>query len=428
MRAEWLARLALITACVVLAAQPSPAGAHAEKDVAVGVGQSVPVDLPEEARDVVLSNPGVAEAIVRTSRTAFIVGQKRGRASAVFVAADGRRILTLNISVERDLRPAAALIRRLVPGSAIRLASAEDSIVLSGTVAAPSDAVRCADIAARFVESRDKVLNLIDVRQGEQVLLKVTVAEVSRTALRRIGSDILHARSSGGRVLAASQSAFTATGGLAEAVADAATGMLSPGNGAALLLGLGHASSVSASAVIQALERTGELRILAEPALTSVSGETANFLAGGEFPVPIGGEAGQPTIQFKPFGVGLAFTPVVLGEGRVSLKIATEVSELSTEGAVVSNGISVPGLKVRRASATVELAQGKSLVLAGMLSDTTRRSRDRLPMLADLPVIGELLGSRDFQNASSELVIIVTPHLVAGTDRQRLAVPTGGQQ
>jgi pilus assembly protein CpaC len=381
------------------------------------------IELPRDVAEVVISNPAVVEAVVRTARRVHLLGQQIGHTSAVFVGHDGARILSLDITVERDLAPVAAAIRRLVPAARVRLESVNDNIVLTGTAPSPLDASRIADIAGRFAAKRDQVLNMLDVEAKEQVLLKVTVAEMNRSVIRRLGVDIRDALTVGNVAIAkVAENGFPVTGNLvAGAVADGLGVTAAPAG----LTAVGGWSNghVGVAAIIEMLERNGLARTLAEPNLTSISGETADFLAGGEYPVPVGSEKEQTTIAFKPFGVKLSFTPVVLSEGRISLKVATEVSELTSEGAVSINAISIPALKVRRASSTLELPSGGALVMAGLISSQTRKSVEGVPGMRDLPVLGQLFRSDDFIRAETEMVVIVTPYLVAAAGRPDLRLP-----
>jgi pilus assembly protein CpaC len=406
--------------------KPSLAQPATAQSLTVGLDKSVQIDLLADVREISISDPAVVEAVVRTARRVNLIGQKIGQATASFVGADGRNVLTLDISVERDLAPVAAMIRRLIPKADVRLEAMNDNIVLSGNVGSPLDATRIADIAGRFVSKREQVLNMLNVEAKEQVLLRVIVVEMNRSIIRRLGVDIREALASGNvAAVKIAESAFPVTAGTVPAIGfGAVTGALR-GAGAGEVVGVGWGNGKARiDAVLQALERNGLARILAEPNLTSVSGETAKFLAGGEYPVPVGGsERDGPSVIFKPFGVGLSFTPVVLSAGRISLQIETEVSELSNEGAVTVNDISVPALRVRRASSTLELPSGGSLVMAGLISSQTRRNVDGLPGLRNLPVLGALFRSEEFVRSETELVVIVTPVLVGAAAETKLSVP-----
>ncbi len=398
----------------------------AGRPVTVGLNKSVLIELPGDVREVVISDPRIVEAVVRKTRRVHLLGQQVGQATASFIARDGTPLMTLDISVERDLAPVAAMIHRLIPSADVRLEAMNDNIVVTGSVANPLDAVRIADIAGRFVAKREQVLSMLNVEAKEQVLLKVSVVEMNRSVIRRLGVDIKEALASGNfTAVKIAESAFPVSGAtVAGAALDSVTGALSsPGSGNVLAASWGNGKA-RIDAVIQALERNGLARTLAEPNLTSVSGETAKFLAGGEYPVPTGSDRDGTTITFKPFGVGLSFTPVVLSAGRISLQIATEVSELTNDGAVSVNNISIPALRVRRASSTLELPSGGSLVMAGLISSQTRKNVDGLPGLRNLPVLGALFESEDFVRSETELVVIVTPVLVRGTDGLALSAPS----
>ena len=432
---------ALILAALCMAGAASGralAQTDAEERLAMAAGQgsrvmkvelnkSRLIELPRDVGEVIISNPAIVEAVVRTPRRVHLLGQQIGDTSAVFVGRDGTRLLALDITVERDLAPVAAAIRRLVPAANVRLELVNDNIVVSGTAPTPLDASRVVDIAARFTPKREQVLNMLDVEAKEQVLLRVTVAEVNRSAIRRLGVDLRDALLTGNFAVAkVIQNGFPVTGGLvAGALADSAGNWIAAAPSGVTGVGGWSNGKGGVAAIVEMLERNGLARTLAEPNLTSVSGETADFLAGGEYPVPVGSEkdSSGTTIAFKPFGVKLSFTPVVLSEGRISLKVATEVSELTSEGAVSVNTISIPALRVRRASSTLELPSGGSLVMAGLISSQMRKSIEGVPGMRDLPVLGTLFRSNDFIRSESEMVVIATPYLVGTSARQDLRLP-----
>ncbi len=406
------------------------AAAEAEtRPLKVGLNKSALVELPGDVREVVISDPAVVEAVVRTARRVHLLGQQIGQATASFIGPDGHPMLTLDVSVERDLSPVAAMIRRLMPDANVQLEAINDNIVVSGSVASPLDASRIADIAGRFVSKREQVLNIVNVEAKEQVLLRVNVVEMNRSVIRRLGVDLRQALSTGTITAAKlSEAAFPVSGGTISSLGlqTVTNALAGTGSGEVAAVGWGNGTA-RIDAILQALERNGLARTLAEPNLTSVSGETAKFLAGGEYPVPVGSDSQGKSITFKPFGVSLSFTPVVLSAGRISLQIETEVSELTTEGAVTVDQISIPALRVRRASSTLELPSGGSLVMAGLISSQTRRNVDGLPGLRNLPVLGPLFRSEDFVRSETELVVIVTPVLVRAAEESALATPGSGE-
>ena len=395
------------------------------RPVMVGLNKSIAISLPGDVREVVISDPDIVEAVVRTTRRVHLLGQKVGQATASFIGRDGRQMMTLDVSVERDLAPVSALIKRLIPASDVRLESINDNIVVMGSVTNPLDAARIADIAGRFVPTRDQVLNMLDVKAKEQVLLRVKVVEMNRSVIQRLGVDVRGALASGNvAIVEIAETGFPITSNTVPAVAFAAVTEALQGTGSGDVFGASWGNrNVRVDALLQALERNGLSRTLAEPNLTSVSGETAKFLAGGEYPVPVGSDRDGTKITFKPFGVSLSFTPVVLSEGRISLQIETEVSELTNEGAVTVSEIAIPALRVRRASSTLEMPSGGALVMAGLISSQTRSNVDGLPGLRKLPVIGALFRSDEFVRSETELVVIVTPLLVSATGESALSVP-----
>lgn len=389
------------------------------RTLTIGLNKMASLNLPDDAAEVMISDPAVVDAVVKTMRQVNLIGRQNGQATAIFMGHNGKPILTLDLVVERDLAPVEAAIRRLVPNAHVHLEMLNDNIVLTGTVPTPLDATNIADIAGRFVSKREQVLNMLSVETKEQVLLRVTVTEMNRSVLRRLGVDIQDTLAAGSfSAVKIAQNAFPVTGGM---VATAALDTMEASSAGQVLSLSGTRGNHQIDALIQALEREGLARTLAEPNLTSVSGETANFLAGGEYPVPTGNDKDGTTITFKPFGVSLAFTPVVLSDGRISLKVATEMSELTSDGAVTMNNIAIPALKVRRASSTLELPSGGSMVMAGLLSRQTRRNAEGLPGLKQLPVLGTLFRSDDFVRSETELVVIVTPYLVRPVAKATLA-------
>lgn len=397
------------------------------KSIVLPLNKAAIVDLPHAAADVLVSQPGVVDAVVRSPRRVYLLGLSVGETNAFFFDAQGRQILNLEIQVERDLDALTDLLRRVMPDSRITAEAINDNVVLRGTVQTSAQATNAAEIAARLVGDPLKVITLIGVRQPEQVMLKVRVVEMQRQLTKQLGIS-----TSGSITLDNATLEF------------AARNALMPGGGFAgdgAFPNIGSQNRGSLEAAFQALETNGLVRILAEPNLTAVSGESAKFLAGGEFPVPVGQDDNGITIEFKEFGVGLGFSPVVLDKGRISLKIATEVSEITTEnsflvpGGIVPDGqggftttgnLAIPGLSVRRANTTVELPSGGSLVMAGLLQQDMRQTIEGVPGLKDTPVLGQLFRSRSFENNETELVIIVTPYLVNPTHESRLTDPAAG--
>jgi pilus assembly protein CpaC len=385
--------------------------------VALGVGKSVVIDLPRDVKDVLVADPKVANAVVRTARRAYIIGSTVGQTNVFFFDHSGQQIIGLDIAVTRNLNGLRAAIKQALPQLDIRVEGLGDGVVLLGTASSPAEAHTAFDLASRLVDDGRKVVNGITVHGRDQVMLKVTVAEVQRDIIKQLGINLSGQFGSGASVLKFNtDNPFTATG---QPLSDTS---FSPTFGS---------GTNSVTATIRAMERAGVIRTLAEPSLTAISGESSNFLAGGEFPVPAGRTCGadgrcEDRIEWKKFGVGLSFTPIVLGAGRISLKIMTEVSELSTEGAVQMAGLTIPSLRTRRAETTVEIPSGGALAMAGMIQEQTKQQINGIPALMQLPVLGTLFKSRDFVNRQTELVVIVTPYIVRAVAQRQLSRPDDG--
>lgn len=442
-------RFAILLAALAVMAAPAFAGgsaprvinvstrgaAHSEH-ITLGLDKAALVQLDADARDVLVSNPAVVDAVVRSPRRIFLLAQKTGQTNAFFFDAAGHQILTIDIRVERDVTDLAAMIHNDLPTSNIHVAALNDNIVLTGTVENAADSTRAQDLAGRFAGDQTKVANLLKIDTNEQVMLKVRIAEVQRSIAKQFGVNV-----EGGLVAAGVPMALTTSNpyGLVGQALSASSGAQVGVVGSNPLAPAPN----NLQGTLNALEQIGLVHTLAEPNLTAVSGETAKFLAGGEFPVPSGRDtSGNVSIQFKQFGVGLSFTPVVLSPNRISLQISTEVSELTNTGSFTLTGgtstnpttgqtstasnLTIPALNVRRAQTTVEVPSGGSFAIAGLLQHTTKQTLDQFPGLGDMPVLGALFRSRDFQNDQTELVVLATAYLVHPGSEKDYALPTDG--
>ncbi|MEO6780211.1 MAG: type II and III secretion system protein family protein [Bradyrhizobium sp.] len=390
--------------------------------LALGVGKSIVIDLPRDIKDVLVADPKIANAVVRSAQRAYIIGAAVGQTNIVFFDAAGQQIAAYDIAVKRDLNGVRAALKQTMPNADIQIEGVGDGVMLSGSVATPIEAQQAGELAARLVGGPDKVVNSIAVRGRDQVMLKVTVAEVARSIIKQLGIDLSASLNYGNSVVTFNNAnPFTANGQ-----------PLVGGN--ALTTAFGSTPSVKAT--LRAMESAGVVRTLAEPNLTAISGEAATFVAGGEFPIPTGvtcqttaaGAVGQcaPSIAFKKFGISLNFTPVVLSEGRISLHVMTEVSEVSNDNSINISGISVPSIKTRRAETTVEIPSGGSMAMAGLIQQQTKQAINGLPGLSTLPVLGTLFRSRDFANNQTELVVLVTPYVVRAVAQKDLSRPDDG--
>ncbi len=390
--------------------------------LSLGIGKSIVIDLPRDIKDVLVADPKIANAVVRSAQRAYIIGAAIGQTNIVFFDAAGQQIAAYDIAVKRDLNGARAALKQLLPNSDIQMDGLGDSIILTGTAANPIEAQQAGDLAARLAGGVDKVVNSIAVRGRDQVMLKVTVAEVQRSIIKQLGIDLSGQFNYGTAVVKFNNAnPFTATGQ-----------PLVSGNAISTSFG----ATPSINATLRAMESAGVTRTLAEPNLTAISGESATFISGGEFPISTGvtcqttaaGSVGQcaPSIAFKKFGISLNFTPVVLTEGRISLRVMTEVSEVSNDNSINVTGVQVPSIKTRRAETTLEIPSGGSMAMAGLIQDQTKQAINGLPGLSQLPVLGSLFRSRDFQDNKTELMVIVTPYVVRAVAQKDLSRPDDG--
>jgi pilus assembly protein CpaC len=388
--------------------------------LALGIGKSVVIDLPRDIKDVLVADPKIATAVVRSAQRAYIIGAAVGQTNIVFFDSAGQQIAAYDIAVKRDLNGVRAALRQALPNADIQIEGLGDGVMLSGSAASPIEAQQAGDLAARLVGGIEKVVNSIVVRGRDQVMLKVTVAEVQRNIIKQLGIDLNANLAYGTTVVNFSNTnAFTANG-------------QTPANNLTAAFG----ATPSVKATLRAMESAGVVRTLAEPNLTAISGESATFIAGGEFPFPTGvtcqsaqgGGSGpcSPSISFKKFGISLNFTPVVLTEGRISLRVMTEVSEISLDNSITISGTTVPSIKTRRAETTLEIPSGGAMAMAGLIQEQTKQAINGFPGLAQLPVLGTLFRSRDFLNNQTELMVLVTPYIVRAVAQKDLSRPDDG--
>jgi len=387
--------------------------------VSLGVSKSIVIDLPRDIKDVLVADPKIANAVVRSSRRAYIIGITVGQTNVFFFDADGKQMAGFDIAVKRDLNGIRATLKQVLPDDDINVEGLGEAVILSGTAASQAESQQAFDIAVRLLGAGSsetsmqgsKVLNTIVVRGRDQVMLKVTVAEVDRDIIKQLGINL-----SGSLGYGTALVNFNNTNPF-------------PVNAPTTPSGSIAGTFKGVTATLQAMDQAGVVRTLAEPTLTAISGEAAHFLAGGMFPYPtVSCNNGicQPSVQFQNFGVSLTFTPVVLSEGRISLNMLTEVSELDNQNSVTLEGVTVPGLSVRRADTTVEIPSGGSLAIAGMLEDQSKQTISGFPGLMQLPILGTLFKSRDYLNNRTELVVLVTPYIVRAVAQKDLSRPDDG--
>jgi pilus assembly protein CpaC len=496
------------------------ANSRTAQRITLGLNKAEVIELDNEVKDVDVAGPEIVDAVVKSPRRILLIAQKVGQTNIIFSDANGRRVLSLDVRVEKDTADLATLMRQTMPNTDIRVTAIADNIVLAGNVASALEAKRAADLAVGFTGDPKKVVNMLSVSGGQQVVLKVRVAEMSRSiakqfginsfgALNVAGVPILtgttnpygllgHALSdvSGGQIgsicpdaflphVTGTSTAATTTGNstvntitnginnsstayntnitstnpqlqqpgivtgtqntdtstLVGSAVQTITSALAPTLTSSTTTTVPCASANNAQGVLNGLEQVGLVHMLAEPNLVSVNGETAKFLSGGEFPVPTAKDnQGNVTLEFKQFGVGLSFTPVVMSPDHISIQISTEVSELSTTGAFqlqggtqIINGVSttvpgltIPALHVNRAETTVEMPSGGTFAIAGLMQHVSKQTIDGFPGLKDMPVLGALFRSRDYQNDETELVVLASVYLVQPNAAAAFAAPTDG--
>jgi len=400
-------------------------GSSKVRYLSLGIGKSVVVDFPQDVKDVLVADPKIANAVVRSARRAYIIGAAVGQTNVVFFDAEGQQVAAYDIAIKRDLNGVRQALSQSIPG--VKIDGVGDGVILTGSVSSPVEAQQAADIAGRLVGGAEKVVNSIVVRGRDQVMLKVNVSEVRREIVKQLGIDLSASMTYGTAVVNFNNSnPFTAFGK-----------SLVSGNG--MNITGGGLSSVSAT--MRAMETAGVVKTLAEPNLTAISGESATFIAGGEFPIP-GGYACDPTthvcttqVTYKKFGISLNFTPVVLSEGRISLRVMTEVSELSNDNAITvsqalssstTNSITIPAIRTRRAETTLEIPSGGSMAMAGLIQNQTKQAVNGLPGLNQLPILGQLFRSQDYVNDETELMVMVTPYVVRAVAQKELSRPDDG--
>ncbi len=396
------------------------------RNIEMGVGRSIIVDLPRDAKEVFVANPAVANAVVRSARKIFVIGAAVGHTTIMAMDAEGRQIAALEMQIGREPGLLQRTLKTALPNLDIRAVNIGDSIVLTGAVDTVLEAQKAVDIANGFVGRtaaagatiEGKVINSLSIRGKDQVMLKVTVAEIKRTAIKQLGVNLSGTWDiAGNRIGGVVANAFS--GGLVQPPSVVS---------AAANVGTAFAKQID----VRMLERHGVLRTLAEPTLTAVSGETAKFMAGGEVPVPsseesvAGTNTTRVTVTYRPYGVLLSFTPTVLSEGRISLSVATEVTEIDAENSIAIGRVNTPAFRNRKAYTTIELPSGGSLVTAGLIQQTSRQAINGLPGLINLPVLGPLFRSRDFYREETELMILVTPFIAKPSGPKDLARPDEG--
>lgn len=440
-----------------LATIPAAAGRPANV-MTLSVGRGQLVNLPGPMTDLFVADDKIADVQVRSPTQLYVFGKGNGETSVYATAKSGAVLYSASVRVGMNLDNVGAMLKLAMPDAAITATTMSGLVLLTGTVATPDDVEEASRLVQAFVGKDIQVVSRLKTATPLQVNLRVKIAEVSRQFAKQIGVNLLSRDLTGGFTMGVAQgrnfgsignvdtstfpqvdasSLYGLPSGSLNLPFNPATGQFITGGTAynfsnlltdgASTLGLaGKLFGVDIAAAIDLAENDGLVTTLAEPNLTALSGETASFLAGGEIPVPQNSGLGGISVEYKPYGVSLAFTPTVLADGRISMRVRPEVSQLTDSGAVTVNGYTLPALSTRRAETTVELGSGQSFMIGGLLSNGHNNTTDRAPGLGDLPIIGALFRSNSFQHNETELVIVVTPYLVKPVSAGQIALPTDG--
>ena len=397
------------------------------------VGKSTVIDMPVPIKRASLANPEIADTVVLSPTQVYLTGKTVGVTNVTFWQEDGRMLTIFDVVVTPDLNRLKEQLQRLLPDEKdVRVTANHDRLTLSGSVSSTSSVTKVLEMAEAYAPK--KVVNLLQVSGVQQVMLEVRVAEMNRDLSRRLGVNFNFVdrngfgisslgsltNLAGGSSISSFSTGFSGGGPTTFGVADVSQTVTNVIN---ILAGF-KTGSITWTTFIDALKEESLLKILAKPTLVTLSGQDATFLAGGEFPFPVPQTLGTVTIQFKKFGVGLSFQPVVLSNNHISMTVAPEVSELDFKNAVSIGGFIIPAISTRRASTVIELADGQSFAIAGLLQDNVRETVSKFPVLGDIPILGALFRSSTFLKSESELVIIVTPHLVRPLDLAKQTLPT----
>ncbi|GAA4773502.1 type II and III secretion system protein family protein [Novosphingobium ginsenosidimutans] len=445
----------LLSASCMLAplALASAPAAHAQSmtrpanDVVLSIGKGQLVTIGGNMADVFVANDSVADVQVKSQRQLYVFGKAGGETTVYASNAAGDVIWSANVRVGSNIDSVDQMLRMAMPDAKVAVSTmGTNTFLLTGTIASPEDASEAKRLVEAFVGKEANVITRLKTATPLQVNLRVKFAEVSRSLVKQIGASLTSVDDSGGFKFGIGQGpAFKQ---VAPSFVDPVTGLRQPmgplavgnnykGDGYNIVNQAANGTTIAAAGRLFGMDVLGALDLgetlglvtsLSEPNLTALSGETADFLAGGEYPIPISQGLGSTSVEYKRFGVSLAYTPTVLANGRISLRVRPEVSELSSQGSIQLNGFNVPALTVRRAETTIELGSGQSFMIAGLMGNNAQNTVKKMPGAGDLPILGSLFRSTNFQRGETELVIVVTPYLVNPVDANDIKLPTDGYQ
>ena len=394
------------------------------KTIQLEISKGVLMRLEKEAGTIFIADPAIADVQVKSPKLIYLTGKAAGETTLYVLDEAERVIMSRRVHIRHNLSKLSSTLRNLLPGSKIRLDSINGGLVMSGRVANAGQAADAKLIAGRVGGAG--LISQLSVTEPHQVQLRVMIAEVARSVLKRFGVNMASALSIGSGALSINSGGPFIQTPFSFLDPSVSKTFLTHSTGSNAALFNFNNGTIDANAMLDALDREGLITVLAQPNLTAVSGETAQFLAGGEFPIIAPGSGGDVSVSFKSFGVSLSFTPTVINGNRINLKVRPEVSQLSSTGAVQVSGFFIPALTTRRTETTVELGSGQSFAIAGILQNNINRNIEKFPGLADLPILGPLFRSDRFERNETELVIIVTPYIVRPISDNRMALPTDG--
>jgi pilus assembly protein CpaC len=385
------------------------------------MNRAVVIESDSPFAELSIANPGIADISSLSDRTIYVLGKEPGRTTLTLLGANGRLITNVEVHVTPDIAEFKERLEQILPGENIEVRTANDGIVLSGTVSSISRLDRALELANRYAPER--VSNLMTVGGTQQVMLKVRFAEMQRSVSKSLSSSLaLQGVGLGGDLgVSGGTNALSTSTNIASALSGTSTS--SGEDNGAFLFGF-NAGGIEVGILLEALESRGVVRTLAEPNLTALSGQEAKFLAGGEYPVPVSQDSGSVSIEYKPFGVEMAFTPRVIDGDLINIELSASVSSIDPSNGFTANGFTVDAFRRRETSTTVEMRDGESFAIAGLLSDDFTDLNGQVPWIGDVPVLGALFRSAEYSRRQTELVIIVTPHLVTPTRGEALALPT----
>jgi pilus assembly protein CpaC len=445
-KTHYLKRTTLSTAVAALlaasigASVPSPAAAQSgtarpSNDVALSVGTGRLIRFNGAMADIFVADAAIADVQIRSANQIYIFGKGAGETTVYATNSAGKTIYSANVRVGTNIGSIDQMLGIAMPDAQVRTTPLNGVVLLTGTVANPGDVEEATRLVQAFVGDGIKVISRLKTATPLQVMLRVKVAEVSRSLAKDIGINLLTRDNTGGFLFGIGRGNPGTITDQVSPVIDPATGLPTVlgtnftfrNNANTTTLGLaGRLLGVDVLSTLDLNENSGLVTTLAEPMLAALSGETASFLAGGEFPIATSSGLNGTAVEFKEYGVSLAFTPTVLEGGRISMRVRPEVSELSSEGAIRLAGIEIPGISTRRAETTVELGSGQSFVIGGLLRNNSNNSVEKAPFLGDIPILGALFRSKGFRRNETELVIVVTPYLVKPVNAAQIALPTDG--